>query len=87
MHPNIDPNKPTVPEVAALVKAWYAKPGNAAGGIFHVILDDGNSEQFFAESALEEAVTSGDPESIELAQKLVAMSPTQRLKLSHVWSA
>lgn len=79
------PKKPTIPEVIPLVKAWYAIPGNDVGGIFHVMLDDGNWEQTFANSALENARELGDPQAIELAEKLVAMSGTQRRKLRKVW--
>lgn len=76
--------KPTIPEVLPLVKAWYARPGNEAGGVFHVILDDGNHERHWAEKALEDAQASADTQAIELAQLLVAMSSTQRRKLSHL---
>lgn len=74
--------KPTIPEVLPLVKAWYDKPGNGAGGIFHIILDDGNNQQHWANLALEEAKELGEQDAITLAEKLAAMSPTQRLKLS-----
>lgn len=77
--------KPTIPEVIPLVKAWYALPGNDVGGIFHVMLDDGNWEQCFAHSALQDARELGDPQAIELAEKLAAMSGTQRRKLRKVW--
>ena len=76
--------KPTIPEVLPIVKAWYAKPGNECGGMFHIILDDGNHEQHWATKALEEARASGDGEAIHLAELLAAMSPTQRLKLSNL---
>jgi hypothetical protein len=79
------PKKPTIPEVIPLVKAWYALPGNNVGGIFHVLLDDGNCEQHFAISALKDARELGDPQAIDLAEKLVAMSQTQRRKLRKVW--
>jgi hypothetical protein len=75
-------NKPTIPEVLPIVKAWYTKPGNECGGIFHVILDDGNHEQHWAAGALNDARASGDEEAIRLAELLAAMSPTQRRKLS-----
>jgi hypothetical protein len=79
------PNKkPSVAEVLPVVKAWYAKPGNRCGGMFHVILDDGNHEQHWATSALAEARASGNGEAIHLVELLVAMSPTQRRKLSHL---
>jgi len=74
--------KPSIPEVAPLIKAWYAKPGNSCGGLFHVILDDSNKEQHWADEALELAKASGDSDAIKLAEKLAAMSPTQRLKLA-----
>ena len=74
--------KPTVPEVMPLVREWYGKPGNQAGGIFHVILDDGNFEQVFADQALQSARELGDPAAVMLAELLAAMSPTQRRKLS-----
>jgi hypothetical protein len=77
--------KPTIPEVIPLVKAWYALPGNDVGGIFHVMLDDGNWEQCFANSALQDARELGDPQAIELAEKLAAMSGTQRRKIRKVW--
>jgi hypothetical protein len=74
--------KPAIPEVLPIVKAWYAKPGNECGGMFHVILDDGNHEQQWAAGALEDARAFGDEEAIHLAELLAAMSPTQRRKLS-----
>lgn len=74
--------KPTIPDVSPLIRAWYAKPGNECGGMFHIILDDGNHEQHWANGKLEEAKASGDPDAISLAERLQAMSPTQRLKLS-----
>lgn len=80
---NID-KKPTIPEVLPIAKAWYSKPGNGVGGMFHIILEDGNNEKHWAERALEQAQASGDADAIQLAKLLVAMSPTQRLKLSRM---
>lgn len=74
--------KPTIPEVLPLVKAWYSKSGNECGGLFHLILDEGNHEQHWASGALEKARLSGDADAIHLAELLAAMSPTQRRKLS-----
>lgn len=76
--------KPTIPQVLPFVKAWYARPGNGCGGMFHVILEDGNNEQHWADKALLDAQASGDMEAVLLASLLVAMSPTQRLKLSRM---
>lgn len=76
--------KPTIPEVHPLVQAWYRRPENGAGGMFHVILEDSNQEQRHADTALATARESGDAEAIHLAELLAAMSPTQRLKLSQL---
>lgn len=53
------------------------------GGHFHVILEDGNHEQHFADSALAEAKHLGDPLTIKVGEVLAEMSSTQRRKLSH----
>ena len=37
-------DKPTVPEVLPLVRAYYQKPGNIVGGNLHLVLDDENVE-------------------------------------------
>jgi hypothetical protein len=71
--------KPTVPEVLPLVKAIYAR--NCVGCCLHIILDDDNTEQHHAEFCLKYAQEHGHPDCIELAQKLVQMSRTQRHKL------
>jgi hypothetical protein len=34
--------KPTVDEVVALAKEYYALDGNGVGGSLHIVLDDGN---------------------------------------------
>jgi hypothetical protein len=76
--------KPTIPEVHPLVINWYAKPGNSVGGIFHVLLENGNCEQYFADQALKDAHLSGDKDAIHLAELLTLMSSTQRRKLCHL---
>ncbi|MGK3995123.1 hypothetical protein [Sorangium sp. So ce1024] len=73
--------KPAVPDVAPLVRAYYALPENGAGGSLHVVLDDRNIETHFVESALERAEASGDADGAALAKVLLRMSKTQRLKL------
>ncbi|WP_432263302.1 hypothetical protein [Cupriavidus sp. TMH.W2] len=77
--------KPSLPEIKPLVRAWYAKPGNGAGGLFHLIIEGGNNEQRWANAALEAARASGDADAICLGELLAAMSPTQRQKLSKTW--
>jgi len=37
--------KPILPEVSPLIEAYYALPGNGAGGELHIVLDDGNYQR------------------------------------------
>lgn len=71
--------KPTVPEVLPLVRAVYRR--HSAGCCLHVVLDDGNAEQHFAESCLA-GVDAEHEDCRQLAAALVLMSFTQRAKLS-----
>ena len=74
--------KPNVPLVRPMVEAFYALPGNGAGGYhLHVVLDDGNWEDIFVHSSVESAREAGDIAALLLAQTLLLLSPTQRRKL------
>lgn len=77
--------KPTVREVAPLVRDFYDLPGNAVGGSLHIVLDDGNIEdrnvQFCAAFARADNDTLGEA----LAGLLLRMSHTQRWKLHRTW--
>lgn len=74
--------KPTVPEVLPLVRAYYAKPGNGAGGALHVVLDDYNVGDDNVQFCLDDARALGDDDGVALAKVLLRMSKTQRLKLA-----
>lgn len=73
--------KPTVPEVLPLVRAYYAKPNNGAGGSLHLVLDDGNTEDSSVAFCLKYAEDAGDMDGVALAAVLMQMSRTQRQKL------
>ncbi len=73
--------KPTVPEVLPLVQAYYATPGNEVGGALHLVLSDGNVNDSHVQFCLNAARERGDEKGIELAELLLRMSRTQRLKL------
>ena len=73
--------KPTIPEVLPLVRAYYAKPGNLAGGSLHILLDDGNVDDSSVEFCEKVAVERGDEDGVALARILRRMSKTQRKKL------
>lgn len=73
--------KPTIPDVWPLVVAYYAKPGNGAGGNLHIVLDDGNVCDESVRFCLKEAKNKSDNDGVALAEKLLLMSKTQRKKL------
>lgn len=73
--------KPTLPEVRPLVDAYYALPGNGAGGSLHVVLDDNNVERRFIESGIEHARERDDLDGEWLARVLLLLSPSQRRRL------
>jgi hypothetical protein len=74
--------KPECPEVQPLVREYYARPGNGAGGSLHVVLDDHNVADGFVDGAIGHALSMGDIDGMALASVLRMMSKTQRLKLS-----
>ena len=74
--------KPTIPEVLPLVRAYYALPGNGAGGSLHIVLDDQNVDDADVQFCLDHARERGDEPGVTLATLLLAMSKTQRKKLS-----
>lgn len=77
--------KGEIQELIQMVREWFAQPGNEGGGIFHVMLEDGNVEQEFAEIALEQARKSGDKTAIEISEKLAALSITERTEVCNAW--
>lgn len=76
-----NPDRPKVPEVLPLVRAYYQKPGNGVGGNLHIVLDDGNVEDSHVLFCLECAEQEGDADGIQLCQMLLQMTKTQRRKL------
>jgi hypothetical protein len=74
--------KPNVPDVAPIVRAYYALPGNGAGGSLHIALDDGNVRDSDLDFCIERAEERGDEHGAALARVLRRMSKTQRLKLA-----
>lgn len=77
--------KREVQALILLVREWFSQPSNEDGGIFHVMLEDGNVEQEFADIALAQARESGDPTAIELAEKLAALTVAERIKVCEAW--
>lgn len=81
-HPDQLPVKPTIPDVAPLVLAYYAIAGNEAGGNFHMVLDNQNISDSCIRFCIDQAKAGNDAQGIELGALLLQMSKTQRLKLA-----
>lgn len=77
-----DTPKPTIPDVLPLAQSYYAKPGNSVGGSLHVVLEDDNVEDSHVELCRMIALEAGDEDGVRLADLLLRMSKTQRLKLA-----
>jgi hypothetical protein len=76
--------KPTVPDVVPLVRAYYGKPGNEAGGSLHIVLDDCNVDDADVRFCRDTAAERDDDDGVALADILLTMSKTQRLKLARL---
>lgn len=71
--------KPAIPDVLPRFAAYRSRHG--AWGALHVVLDDGNVSDDSVRYCLDAARDAGDCEGAALAQILLMMSKTQRLKL------
>lgn len=81
-------DRPTVPDVLPLVIAYCERPGNAVGGSLHIVLDEGNVHDDHVRFCIRSARERSDSYGEQLGVLLLAMSKTQRLKLSQrAWSA
>ena len=79
--PNKAPDRPTVPEARRILREWLTRPENACGGVFHIILEDGNIAQSDADWCLERAREEGDALDVRIGEMLAAMTSTQRGRL------
>lgn len=73
--------KPVLPEVRPLVRAFYALPGNGAGGALHAVLDDGNYERKFIHECIGRASGPGDVAARLLGWVLCLLSNSQRRRV------
>ena len=74
--------KPTVPEVAPLVKAVYKR--SLVGCCWHILLDDGNVDDGSVQFCISEALKRQHPECIALIDPMLRMSKTQRSELGKI---
>lgn len=77
-------NKPTIPEIEPLIRAYFRKPGNSEGGSFHIVLCDNNIALHHVQWCLDNARERGDADGVVIGEMLVRMSRTQRDKLSRM---
>lgn len=68
------PPKPTLPDVLPRVRAYR-------GDSLHVVLDDQNVSDMDVAFCRDYAAERGDAEGVALAETLLAMSRSQRLRL------
>jgi hypothetical protein len=76
------PQKPTIPEVLDEFREYLRK--NPVWGSLHIVLDDGNVGDDHVRYCLEQARAIGDDEGASLAEILLRMSKTQRIKLGKI---
>jgi hypothetical protein len=76
--------KPTLPEVEPLVRAYYAKSGNSVGGNLHVVLDDCNIKDANIRYCLKECHRLGDGDGASIAELMLQMSRRQRKRLANL---
>lgn len=80
--------KPSIPDVLPKFINYYDKPENGAWGNLHIVLDDGNIDDHFVISCREWAQECDDIDGVELANILLKMSKSQRIRLPNkVWEA
>lgn len=74
--------KPQIPDVLERFKTYHEQ--NPVWGSLHIVLSDQNVEDSHVHFCLGLAIGSDDTEGAELANILLQMSRTQRLKLSNI---
>lgn len=72
--------RPTIDQVKPLIRTYYEKDGNGAGGSLHMVLDDGNIETQDILFCLKWAKDRGDADGIQIAELLLPMTRRQRAK-------
>lgn len=61
-----------------MVREWYDRPGNSAGGLLHAMLDDGNFEDRFVEIDRHRVAESGDNLAIAIVDAVSALPESER---------
>lgn len=77
-------NRLTIPETINLFRSYHSKPMNGSWGSLHIVLEDGNVKNADVEYCLQYAKDNDDIEGEKLANILLRMSKTQRLKIGMI---
>lgn len=70
--------------VDPLVAEFLALPGNEAGGLLHIVLDDSNVEEEHVEFCRDQARAANDEDAYWLAQLLLCLTEEQRWSMDFV---
>lgn len=74
--------KLTIPYVATLIKRYYMMAGNDMGGSLHIWTVDRNCRLLHLESCREFAIERGDVCALEILDRALRMTASQRRKIS-----
>lgn len=77
--PDLPADRPCVPDVVALAKAYYQR--FPVGGNLHVVLDDGNLRLGFVQSCFDVAMKEGDELGATIAYMMLQMTSSQRFRV------
>jgi len=74
-------HKLTIEEIIPLIKRFYGRFDNGAGGVYHVVLDDGNMGTAFIQEGLSDAIELGDALAIRIGNALLGLTLEEREEL------
>ena len=72
-----NPDRPTVAELAPLIRDIYLSDGGSSGCCLHVVTDDGNYKKSSIAYVLETAYNRDHPTCIKAAEMMMQMTETQ----------
>lgn len=79
-----DKMKLTVPELIPILKEYYKKPENGAGGSLHIILENCNVSKADVVFCRQWAIDHNDQDGVKIADMFMKMSRTQLTKLANM---
>lgn len=77
-------NRPSAPDVAAVIARVYARPGGGAGCCLHLVTEDGNVDDGSVAYCQSEAAEAGHADCEEALGLLAQMKRTGRWRASQL---